>query len=186
LGHRVEEARPVFDAEALKWDMFTIVGCNLLQALQQRAQALGRTPSPGDVEPISWLWAERCRGRSGQDMARAIGTLHATARALGRFFEQHDVLLTPTCATPPLPVGTVDMRLSDLDEYYSRLYGNNTFTTVCNCTGVPAASVPLYWADGLPIGVQIAAGLGHELKLLQLSAELEGAKPWAHRRPPAG
>ena len=78
------------------------------------------------------------------------------------------------------------MRLTDLDDYYERLYGNNTFTTVYNCTGVPAASVPLCWADGLPIGVQIAAPLGHELRLLRLSAELEVTRPWAHLRPQHG
>jgi len=183
MGHQVEEARPTFDAEALKWDMFTIVGCNLLQALHQRARALGRAVTPDDVEHVTWLWAERCRQRTGQDMARAIGTIHATARALGRFFEAHDVLLTPTCATPPLHARTVDMRLTDLDDYYERLYGNNTFTTVYNCTGVPAASVPLCWADGLPIGIQIAAPLGHELRLLRLSAQLEQVRPWAQRRP---
>ena len=183
LGHRVEEARPAFDAEALKWDMFTLVGCNLLQALHQRAQLLGRAPTPDDVERVTWLWAERCRARTGQDMVRAIGTLHATARAFGRFFDHHDILLTPTCATPPLPAGTVDMRLDDLDEYYERLYGNNTFTTVYNCIGIPAASVPLCRDDGLPIGVQIAAPLGHELDLLRLAAELEAARPWAHLRP---
>jgi amidase len=183
LGHHVEEARPIFDAEALKWDMFTIVGCNLLQALHHRAQVLGRTHTPEDVERITWHWAERCRTRTGQDMARAIGTIHATARALGRFFNQHDILLTPTCATPPLPARTVDMRMDDLDAYYELLYGNNTFTTIYNCTGVPAASVPLCWADGLPIGIQIAAPLGHEMRLLRLAAELEHAKPWGLRRP---
>jgi amidase len=183
LGHQVDEARPIFDAEALKWDMFTIVGCNLLQALHQRAQVLGRAHTPDDLECITWHWAERCRNRTGQDMARAIGTIHATARALGRFFSQHDILLTPTCATPPLPARTVDMRMEDLDGYYERLYGNNTFTTVYNCTGVPAANVPLCWADGLPIGIQIAAPLGHEMRLLRLSAELEQAQPWKECRP---
>jgi amidase len=163
--------------------MFTIVGCNLLQALHHRAQVLGRTHTPEDVERITWHWAERCRTRTGQDMARAIGTIHATARALGRFFNQHDILLTPTCATPPLPARTVDMRMDDLDAYYELLYGNNTFTTIYNCTGVPAASVPLCWADGLPIGIQIAAPLGHEMRLLRLAAELEHAKPWGLRRP---
>jgi amidase len=104
---------------------------------------------------------------------------------VGRFFEHHDVLLTPTCATPPLPARTVDMRLEDLDDYYERLYANNTFTTVCNCTGVPAASVPLCRHEGLPIGVQIAAPLGHELRLLQLAAELEQVRPGPHLRPRA-
>ena len=116
-------------------------------------------------------------------MAKAIGTIHAVARQLGRFFERHDILLTPTCATPPLPLQQVDMRSSDLDDYYERLYANNTFTTLYNCTGVPAASVPLAWADGLPIGIQLAAPLGGEMRLLQLSAQLEQARPWAGRRP---
>ena len=48
---------------------------------------------------------------------------------------------------------------------------------------MPAASVPLCWADGLPIGIQIAAPLGHELRLLRLSAQLEQVRPWAQRRP---
>jgi amidase len=184
LGHHVSEARPSFDAQALKWDMFTIVGCNWLHALHQRAQVLGRAPTTDDMEPVSWLWAERCRGKTGQDMAKAVGTIHATARALGRFFVRHDVLLTPTCATPPMPTRHVDMASADLDDYYERLWGNNTFTTLYNCTGVPAASVPLCWADdGLPIGIQIAAPLGEELRLLQLARELEQARPWAGRRP---
>lgn len=183
LGHHVDEARPVFDAQSLKDDMFTIVGCNAAHALATRARVLGRAPTPDDVERITWLWVQRCQQRSGQEMAKAIGTIHAVARQLGRFFEQHDILLTPTCATPPLPLRQVDMRSSDLDDYYEQLYANNTFTTLYNCTGVPAVSVPLAWADGLPIGIQLAAPLGGEMRLLQLSAQLEQARPWAGRRP---
>ena len=183
LGHHVEEARPSFDAQALKDDMFTIVGCNAAHALAARAKALGRPPTPADVERITWLWVQRCQERSGQEMAKAIGTIHAVARQLGRFFEQYDILLTPTCATPPLPLRYVDMRSNDLDGYYDRLYDNNTFTTLYNCTGVPAVSVPLVWADGLPIGIQLAAPLGLEMRLLRLSAQLEQARPWAERRP---
>jgi amidase len=126
---------------------------------------------PDDVERITWLWVQRCPQRSGQQMAEAIGTLHAVARAMGRFFEHHDVLLTPTCATPPLQLQQVHMRSADLDDYCARLYANDTFTTLYNCTG-------------LPVGVQLAAPLGHDLRLLQLAAQLEQARPWADRRPP--
>lgn len=120
-------------------------------ALAARANALGRPPTPADVERITWLWVTRCQERSGQEMAKTIGTTQV-ARHLGRFFERFDVLLKPTCATPPLPLWCIDMRSNDLDNYYDRLYDNNTFTTLYNCTGVPAVSVPLVWADGLPIG----------------------------------
>jgi len=184
LGHHVDEARPQFDAEALKQDMFTIVGCNATNAIRLREQVLGRAVTPEDIERITWLWIQRCESRSGRDLAKAIGTIHTVARQIGQFFEDFDILLTPTMPHLPLPLRTVDMRSSDLDDYYDKLYGNNTFTTVCNCTGVPAASVPLAWAEGLPVGVQLTAPSGHEMRLLRLSAQLETARPWVNRRPP--
>ena len=184
LGHQVVEARPTFDLEALKWDMFTIVGCNAANAIDGKAAALGRSLAPGDVEPITWLWLERCRAMRGTDLARAVAAVHVVARALGRFFESYDILLTPTMPTPPLPLRTIDMRSDDIDVYYDTLWSNNTFTTLYNCVGVPAASVPAGFVDGLPIGVQIAAPLGEEMRLLHLAAQLEEAAPWAHLRPP--
>ena len=45
-------------------------------------------------------------------------------------------------------------------------------------------SVPLFWnEDGIPIGTHFAAGLGREGTLFGLAAELEAARPWAHRPP---
>ena len=53
-------------------------------------------------------------------------------------------------------------------------------------TGCPAASLPLHWsADGLPIGVQFGARFGDEATLFRLAAQLERARPWDRRRPPA-
>ncbi len=183
-GHEVVEARPTFDHETLKWDMFTIVGCNAANVIDGRAAALGRPLVPGDVEPITWLWLERCRAMGGTDLARAVTRIHMVARALGRFFESYDILLTPTMPTPPLPLQTIDMRGDDIEAYYDALWSNNTFTTLYNCVGVPAASVPAGVVDGLPVGVQIAAPLGEEMLLLRLAAQLEEAAPWAHLRPP--
>jgi amidase len=186
LGHHVEEARPKFDAHALKYEMFTIVGCNIVNALRMTSRAIGRPVAPDDVERITWLWMQRCEPLAGHELARAIGTVQMIGRQLGQFFERHDVLLTPTMPTPPTPLQSIDMRSDDLDGYYDKLYGNNTFTTLYNCTGLPAASVPLAWVDGLPVGIQIAAPLGHDMRILRLAAQLEEARPWADRRPPRG
>jgi amidase len=53
------------------------------------------------------------------------------------------------------------------------------FTPLQNATGEPAISLPLAQsANGLPVGMMFAAPLGHERRLLELSYELEAAKPW--------
>lgn len=69
--------------------------------------------------------------------------------------------------------------------YAERIFAHVCFTGLFNWTGQPAVPLPLHWsAAGLPVGVQLAAGLGDEATLFRLSAQLEQARPWADRRPP--
>ena len=44
-------------------------------------------------------------------------------------------------------------------------------------------SLPLHWsADGLPVGVHLAAAFGNDEMLMSLSAQIEQAAPWADRQ----
>lgn len=51
-------------------------------------------------------------------------------------------------------------------------------------TGRPAASIPAgFYADGLPLAVELAGRADDEAALYGLAAQLEQARPWAHHRP---
>ena len=59
-----------------------------------------------------------------------------------------------------------------------------TFTPLANVTGDPAISLPMHWSStGLPIGTHLHANYGNEEQLLELSLQLEEAKPWSDQRP---
>jgi amidase len=97
---------------------------------------------------------------------------------------QFDVVLTPTLAQPPRPVGWFN-GAPDPAADFERQKRFTPFTALYNVTGQPAVNVPLHWSDdGLPIGVQLAGRPGAETTLIALAGQLEATRPWAHRRPP--
>ncbi|OGK84835.1 MAG: hypothetical protein A2W08_16565 [Candidatus Rokubacteria bacterium RBG_16_73_20] len=186
LGHVVEEARPEVDAEALGQATRTIVGGNVRAQLEARAAALGREVTPEDVEKATWTRAAEGRTASAADYARSVLVVHRTGRAVARFFTRYDILLTPTMCRPPYPLGVLDMMADDQTANLAALLASVGFTSLFNTAGNPAMSVPLAWsADRLPLGVQFAAAFGAEATLFRLAGQLEAARPWAGRRPPA-
>ena len=90
---------------------------------------------------------------------------------------KRQVLLAPTVAMPPPPLGLLDT--TNPQVLYTEGTTYSAWTSVLNLTGHPAASLPLGSSDdGRPIGVQLAADTGREALLLALSARLEEAAPW--------
>ena len=182
LGHTVEEAAPAYDAAAHGAAFGTVMSANTWTNIQVRAN--GRVPGPDDLEPVTRLTAEAGRAVTAHEYIRAVQTFHRTGRVLGAFFEQYDILLSPTLARVSLPLGEVRMD-GTLEAFQEKLAPMVAFTSVCNATGVPAMSVPLAWSgDGLPIGLHFVARYGAEETLFALAAQLEGARPWRARRPP--
>ena len=94
------------------------------------------------------------------------------------------MIVSPTVSRPPWALGTLapDLGRRTLIERTEQLVG---YTPIANVAGCPAASLPLAWADGLPIGIHVVAAPGGEATILGLALELEAAQPWAERRPTA-
>ena len=206
LGHEVEEADPVLDREACARAFAIVIAAETRAEIEALARLVGRRPHQRDFEAATFSTGLLGRSISAAVYAGAVNTLQLTARKLAPFFARHNVLLTPTLATPPPRIGALqpsatEMRqmrvvnalgagwlldaLGAVDQMAQKTFAFIPFTPLFNATGQPAMSVPLHWnADGLPIGVQFAARFGEDSMLLRLAGQLEAARPWFARRPP--
>jgi amidase len=183
LGHRVEEATPDYDAQATGGALFSIISVNTVLAARQRAVQLGCTLAELDIEEGTRFTCEVGAGVSGADYADAIQVNQRAGRVLGRFHEDYDVILSPTLASEPVPVGYISE--ADPADYSDRLFGYMGDTGLFNQTGQPSISLPLHWSSNqLPVGMMFTSAYGNDALLLRLAGQLEQARPWWDRRPP--
>ena len=105
LGHKVEIDAPQFDVAAYARAHAVVLSANLAAFMEDIGRQLGRTPGPETLEPMSeWVLDEGRRLAAG-DLVRAQCALNTTARQIAPFFDSYDILLTPTLASPPPPIG---------------------------------------------------------------------------------
>ncbi|WP_243057190.1 amidase [Nocardioides sp. SR21] len=136
------------------------------------------------VRPLTRWLTERGRAVSAPEFGLAIGAMRRYAAAALTALAPYDAVLTPTLATPPLPVGAMRNDADPAADFEAQK-AFTPWTSAWNVTGMPAVSLPLHWTpDGLPVGVMIAAKPAEEALLLALSAQVERAAPWLDRRPP--
>jgi amidase len=186
-GHELVEASPVFDYEeylhalCVAWAFGNFAGIDMLAA------TTGRTISEETLEPVFLSFYEYSKALTGADMMMTEFVLNQFRRTFGNFFEQYDMLLTPTLIKLPEPLGKYTKMRTDVDYVgYMRLCDETrVHTTAANVTGQPAISLPLgHSQSGLPIGVQFIARFGEEGALIRLASALEQEMPWRDRIPP--
>jgi amidase len=184
LGHDVDEVDPPWAGEDLL-PVFTKVFCSgIAMATYFGGMVSGREPSEELVEPLSWEIWRGVNEYSGLDYPLAKLRLEAHTREVVAIWNDHDVLLTPTLAERPVPIGYIDACSDDPWEDFRRSGRFTPFTAIFNVTGQPAISLPLFHGDdGLPLAVQLAGGPAREDVLLSLGSQIEAARPWADRRP---
>jgi len=119
---------------------------------------------------------------------RAVGDLQRWTRQVNaQWGRDLDVLVTPTMPILPPPAGQIWREITEAPEDTSQtVLDMVTFTSIFNMNGLPAISLPLGHdeATNLPVGVQLVGGPLRDDLVLQVSAQLERALPWADRRPP--
>jgi amidase/6-aminohexanoate-cyclic-dimer hydrolase len=184
LGHSVREEVPGIDWPALMDANTTNIATCTARTLAAHASVVGHEATPETIEKITAMWRHIAAGRTAQDLQAAIATFEAAAITIDRFFEGHDLLLSPTLAKPPIDLGLLHLDQDDPGIFGQEFTAFCPFAGLANLTGCPAVTLPLGMSrDGLPIGIMAMAPFGREDLLLQLAAELEDAAPWAGRRP---
>jgi len=188
LGHRVVEVDlPGLD-ESVGQAIGRMYAAAVTWIVDYWIRRIGREPGPDELEPYTRALWERGRTVTGGEYLMAVMDLQAFTRRVAEFFTHHDLLINPTLAQPPPPLGQL---VSTSEDPWRVARAGHDFVAfagvVANVTGAPAMSLPMHWtADGLPIGVHALGRQGDDALLLQFAGQIERAQPWADRRPPFG
>jgi aspartyl-tRNA(Asn)/glutamyl-tRNA(Gln) amidotransferase subunit A len=126
----------------------------------------GMASSDKGVTPDELRAALDIRGRNWDRFARLLGS--------------HDLLLSPTATFTARTVEEWDTLCRSGMEWW-QAYTSHTF--MFNWLGMPAASVPCGFVDGLPVGLQIIGPPHSEARIFRAASAFLGAFPRTERPP---
>ena len=120
-------------------------------------------------------FAENITHANAEDYVLTRKQLFKKRREIGRFFNDIDLLVTPTLQRPPRTIKEQIERANSEKPYPPELHNTMPF----NVFGNPAISVPCgFTKSGLPIGLQIAGAPMAEDKVLALGLAFEQSTQW--------
>lgn len=189
LGHHVEEVAPNQLSNPNIQQYYNVIWSSLMgHFIGYWERILGRKINEDEVEAFNWEDYQAGFDITGADYLITLEEVQRYSRKIAHWYNDggYDLLLTPTLRIPPSEFGTFDSTATEPRKILDIATSFNPFTRIQNLTGQPAMSVPLFWnKNNVPIGVQFAGRFGDEATLFRLAAQLEQARPWAHRKPPA-
>lgn len=130
-----------------------------------------------------------------KEYSEALGILDELRAIMKDYFEQYDLLMTPTTAIPAIDMTNPPKEIngktlsgeggSPSSNFFNFYWHYIPFCRVFNYVGYPAASIPCgFTTEGLPIGLQIVGRFGDEESIVRASAAFEQARPWKDFIPP--
>jgi amidase len=184
LGHDIEESAPaaMFEPEFLG-HFSRVIAADTEVTFQDFEELLGRPIGDDEIEGRNAAYRHIGRKLSAVDYLESRAWFGTWARAMASWWEDHDLLVTPTVGAPPPELGW--FTAAGPEHEGERVVSFIPYTAQFNMTGQPAITLPLHWTPGgLPVGVQLVAPYGREDLLIRIASQLERAAPWADRRPP--
>lgn len=170
FGAIVEEAEPDIGKDTPGATFMThwwTVGTFVVQSLSDDQRAL---MDPGLLEV-----AERGARFTSTDMVNGQMARRTMGTAINGFFENYDLLLTPSVPLTAFETGTYVPPQRTPDE---RAWVNWTpFSYPFNLSRHPACSVPCGFSDGLPVGLQIVGRHFEDNLVLRAARAYEKANP---------
>jgi amidase len=125
--------------------------------------------------------------RLGRAFRPLLGVAHLAEKVarlrVGSVHRRFDVILAPTTAQPPLPIGACD----DLSSWETdkRIVAACPYAWPWNVLGWPGLNVPAgFTPEGLPLGAQLLGPANSEALLLSLCAQIEDERRWYEHVPP--
>ena len=177
LGCTVEPVEDALGADPLDmWmaEFYGGIGTRLKDLMAEK---------PEELDPAVVATLSAGLDRSMVEYFDQLFARYAFREQMRLFFERYDLLLSPTLPCAAFDVGRDTPPGQGARNIVSWVY----YTYPFNLTGQPAASIPAGFSGaGLPVGLQMVAGINREVDILRAAAALEEAAPWAERRPALG
>ncbi len=183
LGHHMGESSPaaMFEQE-FPQHFNTIIAADAEATFQAFEMLLGRPIDEGEIEPRNAAYRRSGKALGAVPYLATRAWFGMWARRMAAWWNDHDLLLTPTLGAPPPELGWFTAAGPEREGV--RIASFIPYTAQFNMTGQPAITLPLHWTPGgLPVGVQLIAAYGREDVLIQVASQLEQAAPWDERHP---
>lgn len=192
LGHQVDVIQYPVDGSRLIRSYYQMNGGETAHMMNQISEALNRSMSYEDMEPMTWAIYQYGQKLSAADYVSSFQAWDDATVVMENLFTKYDLFLSPT-ATTVAPKINDDLQSNDIrtrlehaedlnqDELAELVYDMferslwiTPYTQLANLTGQPAISLPTFVTkEGLPIGIQFMAAKGNDSLLLEIGLQFE-------------
>jgi amidase len=151
-----------------------------------------QAPVPGSAEhllrPLTRWLRDLGRRTTGLEYAQALADAQRLTRRTAEAWSDLDLVLTPTLAALPAPVGALRDDADPAGDFAAQTR-YTPWTSVANLTGRPSISLPVELTTQpggvqVPVGVMLTGRWGGDATLLSVAAALEEVVRWADRVAP--